>query len=130
MFNKKEEIDTSRIDTVIGKDTAIDGTVEAKGVLRVEGKITGKLLTNGDIIVAVGGVVEADVKCRSISVAGTLRGNVESTGILEIEPSGKLHGDISVGKLSIGDGAVFHGVCKMQGQDTPKPPEKSKPAKE
>lgn len=115
MFKKKEEIDTTKIDTIIGKDTSINGTVEAKGILRVDGKVTGQLNTTGDIIVAESGVVEADVKARSISIAGTIRGNVDATGILEIEPSGKLYGDIAVAKLSIGDGAVFQGSCKMRG---------------
>ena len=116
MFKKKEEIDVTKIDTVIGKETSINGTIEAKGILRVDGKITGQLNTNGDIIVAESGLIEADVKARSLSIAGTVRGNVEATGILEIEPTGKLYGDISVAKLSIGDGAVFQGACKMRSQ--------------
>lgn len=116
MFKKNEEIDVTKIDTIIGKDTSINGTIEAKGILRVEGKITGQLNTNGDIIIASGGTVEADIRCRSISIAGNLKGNVEATGLLEIEPSGRLVGDITVAKLAIGDGAVFHGSCKMQSQ--------------
>ena len=128
MFSKKEEIDSTKIDTIIGKETVINGTIEAKGILRVEGKVTGQLNTNGDIIVAASGLVEAEIKCRSISIAGTIRGNIESAGILEIEPSGKLYGDITVAKLAIGDGAVFHGACKMQGQNQLLP-DKNKPAK-
>lgn len=116
MFRKSEEIDTTKIDIIIGKETSINGTIEAKGILRVEGKITGQLNTNGDIIIAAGGTVEADIRCRSISIAGSLKGNVEATGLLEIEPSGKLVGDITVAKLVIGDGAVFDGSCKMQSQ--------------
>jgi cytoskeletal protein CcmA (bactofilin family) len=116
MFRKSEEIDTTKIDIIIGKETSINGTIEAKGFLRVEGKITGQLNTNGDIIIAAGGTVEADIRCRSISIAGSLKGNVEATGLLEIEPSGKLVGDITVAKLAIRDGAVFDGSCKMQSQ--------------
>jgi cytoskeletal protein CcmA (bactofilin family) len=129
MFSKKEEIDTTKIDTIIGKEAIINGTVEAKGVLRVDGKVVGKLNTNGDVIVAASGLVEAEIKCRSISIAGTVRGDIESAGVLEIGPSGKLYGDISVAKLAIGDGAVFHGACKMQGQNTQPLPDKNKPAK-
>lgn len=125
MFKKSEEIDTTKIDTIIGKNTFLNGTLEAKGVLRVEGKITGKINAQGDIIIAEGGVVEADISCRSISIAGTLKGNVEASGILEIEPTGKLAGDITVAKLSIGDGAVFNGVCKMQA--AARPEEKKQP---
>ena len=43
----------------------------------------------------------------------------------EIEPTGKLAGDITVAKLSIGDGAVFNGVCKMQA--AARPEEKNSP---
>jgi len=128
MFKKKEEIDTSKIDTVIGKDTQIKGNIEAKGILRVDGKVSGQLNIVGDIIISDTGVVEADVNCRSISIAGTLRGNVEASGILEIESSGKLYGDISVAKLAIGDGAVFDGVCKMQSQ--PKQDKSNKPTQQ
>lgn len=116
MFKKNEDIDCSKIDTIIGKETSVNGTLEAKGVLRVDGKVTGQLITNGDIIIATSGVVEADIRCRSISIAGTLKGNIEASGILEIEPSGKVVGDIIVGKLAIGDGAIFDGTCKMQSQ--------------
>ncbi|HPZ22963.1 MAG TPA: polymer-forming cytoskeletal protein [Bacillota bacterium] len=121
MFSKKEEIDSTKIDTIIGKETVINGTVEAKGILRIEGKITGQLNTNSDIIIAPTGFVEAEIHCRSISIAGTVQGNVNAKGILEIEPSGKLYGDITVAKLSIGDGAIFQGTCKMQGQNQPLP---------
>lgn len=129
MFNKKEEIDTTKIDTIIGKDTAINGKIEAKGILRIDGKVVGEINTNGDIIVSASGTVEAEVNCRSVSIAGVVKGNVEATGILEIEPTGKLMGDISVAKLAIGDGAVFQGVCKMRGQEKSLPPETKKPAK-
>lgn len=129
MFNKKEEIDTTKIDTIIGKDTTINGSIEAKGILRVDGKVIGEINTNGDIIVSATGIVEAEVKCRSISIAGVIKGNVEATGILEIEPTGKLIGDISVAKLAIGDGAVFQGICKMRGQEKSLPQETKKPAK-
>jgi cytoskeletal protein CcmA (bactofilin family) len=131
MFKKREEIDTTKIDTIIGKDTAINGTIEAKGILRIEGRITGQLQVNGDVIIAESGIIEADVKCRSISIAGTLRGNVEASGILEIEPSGKLYGDIAVAKFSVGDGAVFHGACKMRGQqDAPRQEKPNKPTQQ
>ena len=52
MFNKKEEIDSTKIDTIIGKETVINGTIEAKGILRIEGKITGQVNTSSDITIA------------------------------------------------------------------------------
>ena len=39
MFNKKEEIDSTKIDTIIGKETVINGTIEAKGILRIEARL-------------------------------------------------------------------------------------------
>lgn len=117
MFKKKEEIDVTKVDTVIGKDTIINGTMESKGILRVDGKLQGELTTSGDVIVAEGGQVEAGIKARNISIAGTVNGNIDASGLLEILPTGKLFGDIKVAKLAIGDGAVFRGACEMRRAD-------------
>jgi cytoskeletal protein CcmA (bactofilin family) len=117
MFKKKEEIDVTKVDTVIGKETVINGTMEAKGILRVDGKLQGELTTSGDVIVAEGGLMEAGIKARNISIAGTVNGNIDASGLLEILPTGKLFGDIKVAKLAIGDGAVFRGACEMRKAD-------------
>ncbi|QNO15016.1 polymer-forming cytoskeletal protein [Alkalicella caledoniensis] len=119
MFKKKEELDFANVDTIIGKDTEFSGTINGKGILRVDGKVTGEIIT-GDVLVGETGVVEANIKARHVTVSGTIKGNIEASGLLELMPSARLTGDIKVSNLSIGDGAYFKGACEMLSGDKSK----------
>ena len=60
----------SDYDTVISKDVTLQGTVQASGVLRIDGKIEGRIDTQGDVIVGKDGVVIAQVSANNVVVAG------------------------------------------------------------
>ncbi|TYP57420.1 bactofilin family protein [Thermosediminibacter litoriperuensis] len=123
MFGKRGEnvdINTDRVDTLLGKGTEFKGTVKASGVLRVEGRIEGEIESSGDIIIAEGGVVNAQIKARNAIVAGEINGNMILIGKLEIKSSGKVLGDLKVEGITIEDGAVFEGRCEMSREKKPK----------
>jgi len=107
-----------KVDTIIGAGTLFVGEIHVKGTLRIDGRVEGKMICSGDIVVGESGVIEAEVRARSIKLAGILKGNTYASGILEIVSTGKLYGDIEVAKLVINDGAVFQGQCKMQNTET------------
>ena len=102
------------MDTILGKDTVITGTIQAKGTLRIDGSIEGDVTTSGDIVVGETGKLIARIKARNATVAGAITGNMDIQEKLELLSSAKLDGDIVVGKLIIGEGAVFHGACEMR----------------
>lgn len=114
-----------RVDTIIGAGTVIVGDIHVKGTLRVDGKAEGKVECTGDVVVGEGGIAESTIQSRNLKVAGTLKGNVKITGTLEITETGKLYGDVEVGKIIISDGAVFQGQCTMK-VDAPSPEKKEK----
>ncbi len=120
MFKKKEELDFAKVDTIIGKDTELNGNVNGKGILRVDGRLVGELNQNGDVFVGETGIIDANIKARHITIAGTVNGDIEGTGLLELLPTARLFGDIKVQNLSIGDGAVFKGSCEMKRTETVK----------
>ena len=101
------------VDTMIGKDAVIKGTIEAKGMVRVDGHFEGDIRTDGNIVVAEGAYVLAAVRGRNLIVAGELYGNADVTGKLEITSTGKLLGDIKLDTFVIGDGGIFKGNCTM-----------------
>lgn len=118
MFGKKNDIppklNTDKVDTIIGKDTEFNGTFHARGVIRIDGKVDGEILTQGDIIVGETGKIIGDIKARHITLAGEMHGNAIVQGRLEITSTGKLFGDIEVSNLVVNDGAVFDGKCEMK----------------
>lgn len=113
MFKKKEELDYANVDTIIGKEMSFNGTLTGKGILRVDGNVTGEIVQNGDIVVGESGNIEANIKARHITISGSVKGNVEASGLLQLLPVARVFGDIKVQNLSIADGAVFKGACEM-----------------
>lgn len=132
MFRRKDSanINMDKIDTVIGRETEIKGTVTAKGVVRVDGKIEGHIVNQGDVVVGEGAVILAEIKARHVTVAGEIRGNITAEGKLEILGSGKVHGNIQVQNLVIGEGAVFRGKSEMYDANDPNPLKSLESAKE
>jgi cytoskeletal protein CcmA (bactofilin family) len=115
VFKKKEQqkANFDQIDTIVGSGSEFQGTLLAQGTLRVDGRMSGEIQVQGDLIVGEKGQVKANVKARHVTVAGELRGDLELEGTLELTPTGQLHGDITVANLIIGEGANFQGSCKM-----------------
>ncbi len=103
-----------KVNTLIGVGTEIKGTVKATGGIRIDGRVDGEILHEGDLVVGEEGVVEATIKTRNATIAGEVKGNVEASGRVEIVSTGKLYGDIIVTTLIINEGAVFDGNCQMR----------------
>lgn len=108
----------SRIDTLIGASTNITGNIIASGVIRIDGKYTGDISTESDVIIGEGAYIKGNVKAVNISISGNVEGNIICSGTLEILPTGCLIGDVEVANFSIGKGAVFNGNCSMVNRDT------------
>lgn len=129
MFGGKREGQAEeKVDTIIGKETVIKGTVQARANLRVEGIIEGDIKGQGAVIIAAGAQVKGNITAKEVSLGGQVIGNVEAQGRLEIFNKGRLQGDIKVGQLVIEEGGIFLGKSEMKA-----PEEKSAshpPAKE
>lgn len=113
-IKKGSGVVTGDMNTIIGKDTVFKGTVTGKGTIRVDGQFEGELQTTGDLMVGDTAVITANVKARNAVIGGTIHGNVEIAEKMELLSTAKIYGDIKVGVLIIGEGAVFKGACEMK----------------
>ena len=102
-----------KVDTIIGAGTVFTGDLDVKGTIRIDGRCEGKITCSGDVIIGETGYVISSVQGRNLQVAGTVKGVIKTSGLLDISPPGKVYGDIEVGKIIIADGAVFQGQCRM-----------------
>lgn len=112
--NKRSPVFNDQVETIIGRDTQVTGTINATGTIRVDGHVDGKISTKGDIVVGETGYIKAEISARSATIAGELYGDVDVVDKLELAPTGKLYGDIKTGTLIIGEGAIFKGACQMR----------------
>jgi cytoskeletal protein CcmA (bactofilin family) len=116
----KKDKGTDRISTFIGADASIDGTIEFKGSIRVDGNVKGKISSdNGTVVVGEKAVVNAEVFVNVAVVMGELNGSIDARERIEVYPPGRVGGDIHAPVISIEPGGVFNGNCVMKA-----PPEK------
>jgi len=115
MFGGKKTIEAiGQVETIIGQDALIKGTISASGTIRIDGQLEGDLNTTADLIVGETGRLKAQVSARNAIIAGTITGNADIVEKLELLSTAKVVGDLKVGSLIIGEGAVFKGNCEMR----------------
>ncbi|MDA8064602.1 MAG: polymer-forming cytoskeletal protein [Thermaerobacter sp.] len=110
MFGRKR---LHTVDTVIGKECAVEGDLTGGMSMRVDGRVSGSIRLEGDLFIGEGAQVRARIQARNVFVAGEVTGDVEAGGELELAPSGKVYGDVVVAKLAVADGAMLQGNCRM-----------------
>jgi len=101
------------LNTIIGKGTVFEGTLEVNGGVRIDGKVKGKISSNETISIGEEGVVEADLNAKVIIIGGDVLGNVFASEKVELQSKSKMTGDIDTKSLVVAEGAVFHGKSNM-----------------
>ncbi len=118
MFTTKiKDLDTAKMETIIGPDSAFQGTIKSKGYVRVDGKVEGGVSAEG-VIVGESGHVQGDVTAKTVIVAGKVVGNIVAASGLELQTKGQILGDIRAAQISIAEGSLFEGNCVMAADKT------------
>ncbi len=97
--------------SILAKDVTVKGDIICEGLLRIEGKVEGAIKGNGEITIAEGAELKADVEGRKVVVLGKIEGNIKAKESVEIISSAHVFGDITTDKISIEEGAIFTGKC-------------------
>jgi len=106
--------------TFLGHDAIIEGTIEFKGVIRVDGEVTGKIQSDdGTIIVGENAAINGDITVGNAIIIGKVNGNINAKSSVEINSPGRVMGDIQASLISIDPGAFFNGKCVMTTRTIP-----------
>jgi len=110
---KNKKIDVSKTDTLVGEGTTFEGKIVSQASIRIEGRVIGDILCDGDLTIGEKAVVESNVKARNITIAGEVQGDVVAMNKLSITASGKLFGNIESSAFTIEAGGIFTGTSHM-----------------
>lgn len=98
----------------VGNGTVMSGEAVFKGMLRVDGTLTGRVTSDdGTLLVGTNGQVDANIKVSIATIHGTVNGDIVATKKLELGRSAKVVGNVQTPALVIEQGAVFEGSCRM-----------------
>ena len=110
---------------ILDAGSHLTGELHFEQTFRVDGRITGKVISNGDLVIGERGEIEGEILVGQAFVAGTVRGRIETRRRLEVSAGGKVFADIVTPSLRIEEGARFEGKCAME-----RPEEAAAPAAE
>lgn len=111
--DKKELEELSNASNHLGKGTIISGNIESYGNIRIEGEITGDLVTKSKVVLGDSGKVLGKVLAQNAEISGEVKGIIEVSDLLILKPTAIINGDIITNKLVVENGAQFNGSCKM-----------------
>lgn len=111
--NKKEQEQISNASNHLGKGTVITGNIESYGNIRIEGQISGDLITKSKVVLGDSAKVMGSVLAQNAEISGEIVGTIEISDVLVLKSTAIINGDIVTNKLVVESGAQFNGACKM-----------------
>ncbi len=123
MFFKKANKIDSRIDTLVGAETRIEGNLHFSGGLRVDGAIRGNVIeqngTPSTLILSEHGNIEGAVTAAKIVLNGKVVGAVSSSHFIELQTKARIVGDLYYKSLEMHTGALIEGKLVYLGDGVP-----------
>ncbi|MBC7821883.1 MAG: polymer-forming cytoskeletal protein, partial [Planctomycetaceae bacterium] len=106
------------LQNAIGKGTLIEGNVHAEGDLLVEGIVKGDVTTKTKLVVGPSALIEGNILAQHAEIAGRVHGTVKAIGLLVINSSGTILGDVITKDLNVESGSTFNGRLQVGGNFT------------
>ena len=113
VFSKGNNMISETNITVISSNTELTGDIVTEGIIQIEGKVDGKVISKDSVIIGIGGMVNGEIYSEEAVINGTLLGKVEASKV-RIGEKGKVNGTIISEIFAIAEGGDFEGDKKMR----------------
>ena len=104
---------TEKLKSFMGAESEFKGDFTAKGILRIDGIVTGTIQAD-QVILSETAAIKGDIIAKRIIVSGMVEGTLRAPDRVEILPKGKVKGQIITNKLLVVEGGVFNGQIDMK----------------
>jgi cytoskeletal protein CcmA (bactofilin family) len=105
--------------TLISEGCKIEGVITGRGNFMINGEVDGECDIEGTVTLAKNGFWRGTIRADSIIVAGTIEGNIEASGGVEVNDTARISGTVSGESIAVAEGAVVEGVMQTSGRDKP-----------
>jgi len=104
--------------TTLGANVRLEGDLTGGGTVSIEGHFKGRIIHEGQLVIAESAHVEASVRAHELLISGRLEGDVVTSGRLELTPSARLFGSIRSPRVAMSGGASLVGDCAVAPGDS------------
>ena len=113
MFSKKHSKPQTRIDSLIGAGTTIEGDLNFSGGMRIDGQVNGNVIAAQDkpstLVLSEQARVNGEVNVTHLVINGVISGPVFASEYMELQSKAKVNGDVHYTTLEIQLGAIVEG---------------------
>jgi len=99
--------------SILQEGVVVRGELEAKGDVRLDGRLEGKIVVSERLTIGNTGGVIAEVEANEVIVMGKFEGSIRARNRLELKKGARVVGDLSTANLVIEEGVHFEGTSKM-----------------
>ncbi len=115
LFNHNKSQETVDVNAVsrISEGTSVSGELTSCNDIRVDGAVSGKMYSDGRIVVGENAVIEGTILCSDLDLWGRVEGEIYVKNLLSLKSTASVAGGVHVRKLQVEMGAAINGSCKM-----------------
>jgi cytoskeletal protein CcmA (bactofilin family) len=109
----KSDTEQTDLNGFLDAGSHVQGELEFENTFRIDGRFTGTVRSDGNLIIGEGGQVQGEIEVGQVFISGKLEGQVRAHRRVQIAPTGKVFGSLHTPALVVEDGALFEGQCMM-----------------
>ena len=98
---------------VLSSGVSIIGSVKFSSELVIDGEVEGSIDSGGRLTVGKNARITGEIRTRSVTVYGTVDGNITAVERCELHSGCTLRGDIEAPRLVVDEDATFLGSAKI-----------------
>ena len=101
--------------TTIGTSLVITGEVTSREDITIHGQVKGAIsMVEGSLLVAPTARLDADVNVPTVTIHGTISGNVAAAERVELTPTATVKGTLVAPAVILREGATFNGKIQVE----------------
>lgn len=114
MFGDKTEREGAHaMNGLLEKGCEFEGKLTFEGTVRINGKFTGEIFSEGTLVIGEGAQIDAKIDAGSVIIHGQVAGSLTAHERVEMHAPAVVRSEISAQTLVIDEGVVFEGSCSM-----------------
>lgn len=99
----------------MGTNMEMKGTLTFEGTGRIDGKVQGKIIAKGVIVIGEGALVSSELEGDTVVVGGNVEGKIVGRRKVQLLKTAVVNADIITPSFLIEEGCRFNGSCRMSG---------------
>jgi len=97
----------------VSSGVSIKGDVKFGSELLIDGEVEGNITSNGNLTIGTHATVVGDIQVGTVTIQGSVAGNVLATERCALEAGASLQGDVESPRLAVDENASFVGSATI-----------------